>query len=59
MMNEKRLYSLAHEALLLKWSREHDFLSQHPGNKISQYHENKLWNELMMLEDEIRTKNIF
>ena len=29
------------------------------GNKISQYHENKLWNELMMLEDEIRTKNIF
>lgn len=38
-MKEKRLYELAHEALLNKWGKENDFLKEHPENEISQIRE--------------------
>lgn len=29
-MKEERLYELAHEALLIKWGREYNFLKEYP-----------------------------
>lgn len=55
-MKEKRLYNLAHDMLLMKWSNEHDFLEKHPDNEISKDNEEKLWNELMELEKEMKEK---
>lgn len=55
-MKEKRLYNLAHDMLLMKWSNEHDFLEKHPDNEISKDNEGKLWNELMELEKEMKEK---
>ena len=55
-MKEKRLYNLAHDMLLMKWSNEHDFLGKHPDNEISKDNEEKLWNELMELEKEMKEK---
>lgn len=55
-MKEERLYELAHEALLNKWGREHDFLKEHPENEISQIKEKELWNELVQLEEEMKVK---
>lgn len=55
-MKEERLYELAHEALLNKWGREHDFLKEHPENEISQIKEKELWNELIQLEEEMNVK---
>ena len=49
-MEEKRLYNLAHDALLMKWGREHDFLEKYPDNQISKIKEGQLWNELIELE---------
>lgn len=55
-MKEKRLYELAHEALLMKWGREHDFLEKYPDNEASKIIEKQLWNELIEMEDEMKTK---
>lgn len=58
-MSEARLYELAHEALLNKWGgRENDFLKEHPENEISQIKEKELWNELLNLENEMKSKGI-
>lgn len=43
-MSEERLYQLAHEALLERWSRRYD--------------EKELWNELLNLESEMKLKGI-
>lgn len=48
-MTEKRIYQLAYDQLLELWTKEHDFLENHPENKISQVRESKLWNELEQL----------
>ena len=58
MMSEARLYELAHEALLNKWGREYDFLKEHPENEISQIKEKELWNELLNLENEMKSEGI-
>ena len=55
-MEEKRLYNLAHDALLMKWGREYDFLEKYPDNQISKIKERQLWNELIELEEEMMTK---
>lgn len=55
-MEEKRLYNLAHDALLMMWGREHDFLEKHPEDEISINRERKLWNELEELEKEMKEK---
>lgn len=55
-MKEKRLYELAREMLLLKWGKEHDFLEERPNNKITKFREEKLWNELKQLEQEMKEK---
>ena len=57
-MSEARLYELAHEALLNKWGREYDFLKEHPENEISQIKEKELWNELLNLENEMKSEGI-
>lgn len=55
-MEEKRLYNLAHDALLMKWGRAHDFLEKYPDNEIAKIKEKKLWNELIELEEEMMAK---
>ena len=55
-MEEKRLYNLAHDALLMKWGREHDFLEKYPYNEITKIKDKKLSNELIELEEEMMTK---
>lgn len=55
-MKEKRLYNLAYDALLEKWSREHDFLNEHPDNEISKVREHELWLELNDLQSEMKSK---
>ena len=57
-MNEKRLYKLAREMLLLKWCREHNFLEEHPNDKISIIKEKKLWDELNELEKEMKERKL-
>lgn len=44
------------DALLMKWGREHDFLEKYPDNQISKIKERQLWNELIELEEEMKTK---
>lgn len=39
-----------------KWGRENDFLKEHPENEISQIKEKELWNELLNLENEMKSK---
>ena len=58
MMKEARLYELAYEALLERWARECDFLKEHPENEISQIKEKELWNELLNLKNEMKSKGI-
>lgn len=53
-MKEKRLYELAHEALLMKWGKEHDFLEKYPNNEASKIREKQLWDELIEMEDEMK-----
>ena len=55
-MKKERLYELAHEALLHKWSTEYTFLQDNPENKILQSREKELWNELIELEEKMRIK---
>lgn len=55
-MKEKRLYELAHEALLNKWGKEYNFLKEHPENEILQLREKNMWNELIELEEEMKIK---
>ena len=55
-MKEKRLYNLAYDALLEKWSRENDFLNKHPDNKVSKVREHELWLELSELQSEMKSK---
>ena len=55
-MEEKRLYNLAHDALIMKWGREHDFLEKYPDNQISKIKERQLRNELIELEEEMIAK---
>ena len=57
-MKEERLYKLAHEMLLMKWSKEKDFLEKHPNNEISKSRENKLWNELLELEKGLKIDSV-
>ena len=55
-MKEKRLYELAHEALLNNWRTEFGFLQDNSESEILQSREKELWNELMELEEEMRIK---
>lgn len=55
-MKNERLYELAHEALLLKWGREYEFLKEHPENEIAQIREKELWNELKQIQEEMRVR---
>ncbi len=55
-MEEKRLYNLAYDMLLMRWSNEYDFLKKHPDNEIAIAREKKLWNELIQLQEEMKEK---
>lgn len=55
-MEEKRLYNLAYDMLLMKWGNEHDFLEKYPNDEIAKTREKKLWNELIQLQEEMIEK---
>lgn len=55
-MEEKRLYNLAYDMLLMKWGNEHDFLEKYPNDEIAKVREEKLWNELIQLKEEMKEK---
>ncbi len=55
-MKEKRLYNLAYETLLGKWSRENDLLNKYPDNEIAKIREHELWIELQELRNEMDSK---
>lgn len=55
-MEEKRLYNLVHDMLLMKWGNEYDFLEKYPDDEIAKAREKKLWNELIQLEEEMKKK---
>lgn len=55
-MKEKILYALKYLVLLGKWGDEYDFLLAHPDNEVSKIKEQQLWNELIELEEEMKTK---
>lgn len=55
-MEEKRLYNLAHDMLLIKWENERDFLEKYPNDEVAKNREKKLWNELLELEKEMKEK---
>lgn len=49
-MSEARLYELAHEALLARWSRSY------PNCDFFETKQKELWNELLNLENEMKSK---
>lgn len=55
-MKEKILYALKYAVLLGKWGIEYDFLLAHPDNESSKIKERQLWNELIELEEMMKTK---
>lgn len=57
-MSEERLYKLAHEALLERWSRRYEDAQNYPGCEFFRSDEKELWNELLNLESEMRLKGI-
>lgn len=57
-MSEERLYKLAHEALLERWSRRYEDVQNYPGSVFIVSNEKELWNELLNLESEMRLKGI-
>lgn len=57
-MSEERLYQLAHEALLERWSRRYEDVQNYPGYEFFMSEEKKLWNELLNLESEMKLKGI-
>lgn len=57
-MEEKRLYNLAYDMLLITWGSEHDFLGKHPDDEIAKVREKKLWNELIQLREEMKEKKL-
>lgn len=57
-MSEERLYQLAYEALLERWSRRYNDVQNYPGNEFFISEEKVLWNELHKLESEMKLKGI-
>lgn len=57
-MSEERLYKLAHEALLERWTRRYEDAQNYPGCVFFISDEKKLWNELLNLESEMKLKGI-
>lgn len=55
-MKEERLYELAHEALLEKWSRAYADVRSYPSCEFFRPEERELWNELIELEKEMKIK---
>lgn len=61
-MTNERIHQLALDQALELWASEHDFLQRHPGDKISQTREIRLWKEVeelreLVLADEAESKN--
>lgn len=56
MMSEARLYELAHEALLSRWSRSYDDVRNYPNCDFFETKQKELWNELLNLENEMKSK---
>ena len=56
MMKETRLYELAYEALLERWGREYDYTMKYPDIEGYTAQEKELWNELLNLENEMKSK---
>ena len=57
-MKEERLYELAHEALLNKWSSAYADVRNYPGCEFFVSEERELWNELIEFEKEMKIKGI-
>ena len=55
-MSEARLYELAHEALLTRWGRSYDDVRKYPNCDFFETKERELWNELLILETEMKIK---
>ena len=55
-MKETRLYEFAYEALLERWGREYDYTMKYPDNEGYTAQEKELWNELLNLENEMKSK---
>ena len=55
-MSEARLYELAHEALLTRWSMSCDNVRNYPNCDFFETQKKKLWNELLNLENEMKSK---
>ena len=55
-MSEARLYELAHEALLTRWVRSYDDVRNYPNCDFFETKEKELWNELLILETEMKIK---
>ena len=56
MMSEARLYELAYEALLTRWSRSYDDVMNYPNCDFFETKQKELWNELLNLENEMKRK---
>ena len=55
-MSEARLYELAHEALLARWSRSYDDVRNYPNCDFFETKQKELWNDLLNLENEMKSK---
>lgn len=55
-MSDARLYELAYEGLLTQWGRSYDFVRKYPNSDFFKTKEKKLWNELLILEAEMKIK---
>ena len=55
-MREARLYELAHEALLTRWSMSYDDVRNYPNCDFFETKQKELWNELLNLENEMKSK---
>ena len=55
-MKEDRLYYLAYDALLARWSAVYVLLNKNPNNAIIRHREHELWLELKELRVEMDSK---
>lgn len=52
-MTMKRIYTLAYLEALTLWEREHDFLKEHPLDELGMIREERAWNEMNEIHEEL------
>ena len=55
-MKEARLYELAYEALLERWGKSYDDVRNYPNCDFFEKKQKELWNELLNLKNEMKSK---